>query len=138
MGHDVRVPPPAQQRPRRPELLAGLDQGLDASGRVRREGDLGRVGPAFSPLVTQTEWALRAEFGERLHSLYLYGSVPRGTAVEGRSDLDVSVVLHDRVDDGDRARATDLAAALDRSTTAVDGIGILVDPRARLLAPAER
>ena len=92
----------------------------------------------FQPVVAQAEEALRAEFGTRLHSLYLYGSVPRGTAVEGRSDLDVSVVLSDGVDDRDRARAAALAAELDRGTTAVDGVGILVDPRALFLASSQR
>ncbi|MVO86609.1 hypothetical protein GPA10_18035 [Streptomyces sp. p1417] len=32
-------------------------------------------------------------FGERLDSAYLYGSVPRGTARVGRSDLDLLLVL---------------------------------------------
>lgn len=37
--------------------------------------------------------------GGRLHSLYLRGSVTRGTALEGRSDLDLFAVLHDETSD---------------------------------------
>lgn len=39
--------------------------------------------------------------GKRLHSLYLRGSVARGTALEGISDLDLFAVLHDPVDTED-------------------------------------
>lgn len=118
--------------------LSRLDDGLDEGGRIRREGDLGRVDPVFVPLVTTTEVALRHLLGERLHSLYLYGSVPRGTAVPGRSDLDVTVVLHDEPSDADRTRIARLAADLDQQADVVDGVGITVDGRRRYLSPGQR
>lgn len=124
--------------PARPELLAGLDPGLDAEGRVRREGDLSRIAPVYQSLVAEVESALRSAFGDRLHSVYLYGSVPRGTAVEGESDLDVSAVLRDQVTPADVERVLSLAAELDQGTAAVNGVGILVDPRELYLAPAQR
>jgi predicted nucleotidyltransferase len=118
--------------------LQGLDQGLDAAGRIRREGDLSRVDPVFVPLVSELERGLRAGLGDRVDSLYLYGSIPRGTAVPGRSDLDVSVVLRGEVTPEDRLVVAELAAELDRSSDVVDGVGILVDPRAHLLSVGER
>jgi hypothetical protein len=48
------------------------------------------------------EYARRIEverLGAQLHSLYLRGSAARGTALEGRSDLDMFAVLYD--DEGD-------------------------------------
>lgn len=118
--------------------LVGLDRGLDPAGRIRREGELSRVAPVFQPLLAEVGSALRQEFGNRLHSLYLYGSVPRGTAVPGRSDLDVSVVLRDDVVGRDRERTAGLEVDLQRGTTVVDGIGILLDPRTLFLEAAER
>jgi uncharacterized protein len=50
------------------------------------------------PWTDALEFARRVEvvrLGERLHSLYLRGSVACGTALEGKSDLDLFAVLHD-------------------------------------------
>ncbi|GAA1430461.1 nucleotidyltransferase [Microlunatus lacustris] len=118
--------------------LHHLDDGLDSHGRIRREGDLRRLDPAFRPVAAATETGLRSLLGQRLHSLYLYGSVPRGTAVLGRSDLDVTVVLQDDPVDADRASVEQLATDLDQQTDVVDGVGITVDGRRRYLSPSQR
>lgn len=118
-------------------LPSDLDDGLDAAGRIRREGDLGRVPDEFRPLVERVDAALRQAFGNRLHSSYLYGSVPRGTAVVGRSDLDVSVVLHDQPTTADRQTAAGIAADLDDRSIA-DEIGIIVDSRADIVSADQR
>ena len=56
--------------------------GLDADGFIAREGDLARVPAAFAPVVAEARSAVLETFGpRRLHSAYLYGSVPRATAV---------------------------------------------------------
>jgi hypothetical protein len=69
-------------------LSAGA--GLDQDGFIAREGDLASVPPPFAPVVRAAKTAILAAFGpDRLHSAYLYGSIPRGTAVPGVSDLDV-------------------------------------------------
>jgi uncharacterized protein len=64
--------------------------GLDHDGFIEREGDLARVPQAFAPVVEAARTAIRRTFGpSRMHSAYLYGSIPRGTAVPGMSDLDI-------------------------------------------------
>lgn len=118
--------------------LNDLDNGLDEHGRVRREGDLSRIDAAFTPLVTDAASALRQLLGKRLHSIYLYGSVPRGTAVVGRSDLDLEVVLHDEPTDTERAAISQLATELNQDTDLVNEVGIIVADRPRLLSAAER
>jgi hypothetical protein len=118
--------------------LDDLDNGLDERGRIRREGELVRVDPAFAPLVADTEAALKDLLGRRLHSIYLYGSVPRGAAVIGRSDLDVEVVLHDDPTDDERSAIGRLATDLDQTHDVVDGVGIIVDSRSNILTPAQQ
>ncbi|MFB4341010.1 nucleotidyltransferase domain-containing protein [Pantoea sp. CS_6] len=49
--------------------------------------------PAFQAIVDDTLHQLRLTVGDDLHSLWLYGSVAFGTAVEGQSDLDVCLVF---------------------------------------------
>lgn len=118
--------------------LEDLDDGLDELGRIRREGDLARVDAAFAPLVAQAASALRQILGRRLHSIYLYGSVPRGTAVVGLSDLDLEVVLHSEPTQAERDAIGQLAAELDQDTEVVNEVGVIVASRPRLLSATER
>jgi hypothetical protein len=76
----------AAMRVRHSAIMRG--RGLDHDGFIEREGDLARVPQAFGPVVAAAKAAILRAFGTgRLHGAYLYGSVPRGTAVPGVSDL---------------------------------------------------
>ncbi|MGV9929972.1 nucleotidyltransferase domain-containing protein [Streptomyces olivaceoviridis] len=112
--------------------------GLDAQGRFVREGSLARVRPAFRPVVAAVQDRLPAVLGTRLHSAYLYGSVPRGTARVGRSDLDLLVALREEPTDADRAAVRVLGEAVDREFPQIDGVGTLLYGRERLLSDLER
>lgn len=48
--------------------------------------------PAFRPVVDEVIELLHARLGAQVHSIYLYGSVAKGTAVAGVSDLDVCLI----------------------------------------------
>lgn len=73
-----------------------------------------------------------------MHSAYLYGSIPRGTARVGHSDLDLLVVLHAEPTDGDGEDARMLGEALDKEFRRIDGVGTLLYGRARVLSELER
>src|SRR5260370_419775 len=51
------------------------------------------IQPEFVDLVADARAAIASDLGEALDSLYLYGSVARGCARAGFSDLDLTVVL---------------------------------------------
>ncbi|MDQ0992128.1 nucleotidyltransferase domain-containing protein [Streptomyces sp. V3I7] len=112
--------------------------GLDARGFIAREGSLTRVPDAFRPVVAAASERLAEAFGARLDSAYLYGSIPRGTARVGRSDLDLLLALHEEPDDADREAARALGEALDAAFPQIDGVGTLLYSRARLLSELER
>ena len=113
--------------------------GLDADGFIAREGDLARVPPAFAPVVAAARSAVRETFGpQRLHSAYLYGSVPRGTAVPGVSDLDMLLALRADPGDADRFDARRIEESLDTRFPQVDGAGIVLASTATLLSDLER
>ncbi|MFJ9718798.1 nucleotidyltransferase domain-containing protein [Streptomyces sp. NPDC101213] len=118
--------------------MSDIRPGLDAQGFIAREGSLARVPHVFRPVVAAARDRLPHLFGERLHSAYLYGSVPRGTARVGRSDLDLLVALHEEPTGADRAGVRSLGEALDREYPQIDGAGTLLHSRARLLSDAER
>ncbi|WP_340377263.1 nucleotidyltransferase domain-containing protein [Streptomyces sp. SS7] len=113
-------------------------RGLDAQGYLLREGSLARVTNPFRPVVAAARDGLLELFGARLHSAYLYGSIPRGTARVGRSDLDLLAVLHEEPAEADRAGARTLLEALDRRFAQIDGGGVLLSSRTRVLSDLER
>ncbi|MER5727415.1 nucleotidyltransferase domain-containing protein [Streptomyces sp. NPDC002138] len=113
-------------------------RGLDSEGFIEREGSLGRVPAPFRDVVAAARERIAEAYGRRLHSAYLYGSVPRGTARPGRSDLDVLLALHREPTGEDRDTAEVLGRGLDQDFAAIDGAGILLYGKETLLGEAER
>ncbi|MGP4047119.1 nucleotidyltransferase domain-containing protein [Streptomyces sp. 2A115] len=111
--------------------------GLDAQGYIEREGSLGRVPRAFRPVVAAARERLLDVFGPRMTSAYLYGSIPRGTARVGRSDLDLLLALREEPTEADRADARTLDDALDKEFPEIDGVGTLLVSRAQVLSDLE-
>ncbi|HWU06999.1 MAG TPA: nucleotidyltransferase domain-containing protein [Streptomyces sp.] len=115
------------------------DRGLAADGTIRREGSAERVQTAFAPVVDAARARITGAFGPgRLHSAYLYGSVPRGTAIPGVSDLDLLVVVRDGPTGADRVAAEETGTALDRAFAVIDGAGLLLSSVRAVLSEAER
>ncbi|MFD9319254.1 nucleotidyltransferase domain-containing protein [Streptomyces sp. NPDC060053] len=92
----------------------------------------------FRPIVAAARDRIPGVFGDRLHSAYLYGSIPRGTARVGRSDLDLLVVLREEPTEADRADGRVLDEALDEEFPQIDGGGTLLVGHARVLSDLER
>ncbi|GAA2357362.1 nucleotidyltransferase [Streptomyces violaceusniger] len=114
-------------------------RGLDRDGTIAREGALDRVPAAFAPVVDTVRAHIADTFGPtRLHSAYLYGSIPRGTATPGVSDLDLQLALHNEPTEADRADAKTIEAPLDRAFPQIDGVGILLTSTEDLLSDLER
>ncbi|WP_162948080.1 nucleotidyltransferase domain-containing protein [Streptomyces europaeiscabiei] len=116
----------------------GRARGLDSRGYIEREGALGRVPEVFRPVVAAARGRVLDVFGGRLHSAYLYGSIPRGTARPGRSDLDLLVALREEPTEADRTAARALDEAWDTAFPQIDGAGTLLVSRAQVLSDLER
>ncbi|MFE0101354.1 nucleotidyltransferase domain-containing protein [Streptomyces sp. NPDC059009] len=127
--------PPDQAPDRAPGRAP--DRGLDSQGYIAREGALGLIQDDFRPLVAAARDRVLDAFGSRLTAAYLYGSVPRGTARAGRSDLDLLLVLSARPTEADRGGADVLEAGLDKEFAQIDGVGILLVDRAQVLSELE-
>ncbi|MBM7490771.1 hypothetical protein JOD64_001993 [Micromonospora luteifusca] len=122
-------------------------RGLDVEGSIAREGALSRVQGAFVDVVDAARTRITESFGAagqgadgggRLHSAYIYGSIPRGTAISGVSDLDLLLALNTEPTEADRADAKSIEQALDRSFAQIDGVGILLFSARTLLSELER
>ncbi len=114
------------------------DRGLAADGTIAREGAPERVTAAFAPVVASARARLVETFVQRAHSAYLYGSVPRGTAIPGTSDLDLLLALHREPTEADRADAGSVERALDRGFDQIDGVGLLLAGVDTVLSELER
>ncbi|WP_167159784.1 nucleotidyltransferase domain-containing protein [Streptomyces sp. MBT27] len=117
---------------------SGLDRTGGTGGYIGREGSLDLVQAEFRPLVSALRDQVAERFAGRLHSAYLYGSVPRGTARAGRSDLDVLLALRTDPTEADRAEARAVETELDAAFDVIDGAGILLFGRDVLLSDLER
>ncbi|MEW2143118.1 hypothetical protein AB0869_09910 [Micromonospora vinacea] len=114
-------------------------RGLDVEGWIAREGALSRVPAAFTGVVDAARARVAKSFdGGRLHSAYLYGSIPRGTAILGVSDLDLLLALRTEPTEADRAAARRIEQVLDQSFPQIDGVGILLFSTRTLLSELER
>jgi uncharacterized protein len=111
---------------------------LDHEGYIRPEADLANVQPEYQGLPEAAAELLAGEFGPRLHSAYLYGSVVRGNAVPGRSDLDVVAVLLEAALDEDRARADRVERALVERFPVLSSAGVGLTHLQEIRSPAQR
>ncbi|MDF2154278.1 nucleotidyltransferase domain-containing protein [Vibrio sp. CAU 1672] len=55
--------------------------------------------PEYAPLIQDLLHCLKSGLGNKLHSLYVYGSVARKTATPGKSNIDLVVVTHSGFED---------------------------------------
>jgi len=69
----------------------------DEHGNLISDASVGKIVPPWRDAVDYARQLEVRHLGDRLHSLYLRGSVPRGVALPGLSDLDLFAVLFDDV-----------------------------------------
>jgi uncharacterized protein len=108
-----------------------MDRGLNPDGTIAREGSLSRVPTAFAPVVAAC--SQRAASLPGLHSAYLYGSIPRGTAVPGVSDVDLVLIFA-----AAPPSVKTLETALDNEFDQVNGVGIVTGQVDEVLSELER
>ncbi|MBO0869475.1 MAG: nucleotidyltransferase domain-containing protein [Micromonosporaceae bacterium] len=73
-------------------------EGVDAGGAIVTGAAIERVPAAYRPVVADCTLLVRQVLGDRLHGLYLYGSVATGQARPPGSDLDLLAVSTSTVD----------------------------------------
>tara|TARA_Y100001960_G_C14744647_1_gene864962 strand:- start:848 stop:2359 length:1512 start_codon:yes stop_codon:yes gene_type:complete len=94
-------------------------KGLTSHGYIDNPYSVEHVQPEFTAVVEQMLRRLEETFPGQLHSVYLYGSVPRGNAVFGQSDLDASVVFHQPLSSNDHKQLQRIANELTSQYSAI-------------------
>ena len=113
-----KVPTLAPSTPRRDDSGGHRAECSRGAVEIRRDGALlasgsdgrllpavvQRVAPPWDEAVRDGVATNRALFGDRVHSVYVRGSVARGTAVVGRADLDLHALVRGAPELGRPAR----------------------------------
>lgn len=86
-------------------------RGVDAQGRIAQLPDAPVPAP-FDCLLKTAGDTLQQALEPSIHSLYVYGSVARGTARVGQSDLDLCLLLHTPATPAQQAQIDALRADL--------------------------
>ncbi len=73
--------------------MQGLSKGLDEQGFIKNVYSHEHIQPEFKSVVDYIVTELTRRLPNQIEAIFLYGSVPRGNAVFGKSDLDLSIVL---------------------------------------------
>jgi uncharacterized protein len=71
-----------------------MNKGVDSQGFIINPCDKKNIQDIYAKLVKESCREIIRKFPEKIHSLYIYGSVGRGEAVEEKSDLDMVVLFH--------------------------------------------
>lgn len=76
---------------------------IDSQGFIINPCSFAKISPPWTELITDLKAAYLEIFGNKLHSLYIRGSVPRGKAISRVSDLDSLAVILGDVEENDLA-----------------------------------
>lgn len=69
------------------KLIAGY--GLDSNGFIVSDVSKDNIDDVYVPSIRESVESLKKLFHQKLHSVYVYGSVARGEAIANKSDLDL-------------------------------------------------
>jgi uncharacterized protein len=120
------------------EAIDSAQRGLDGRGFIRSEVSLAQVRPSYRPVIDSLRDACRSAFADQLHSLYLTGSVVKGTARPGESDLDALAVLHVAPEPAHQAAARGAAHGLEQQFRFLSDVSLLLFAWDTILSEAER
>ena len=88
------------------------DTGLDEQGFIRNDYSVDKIQPEFKPVIDSAVQQLTQRLPGQIDGIYLYGSIPRDTAVVGRSDLDVSIILNTPITDSEKRVFQEISNAI--------------------------
>ncbi|UAL47116.1 nucleotidyltransferase domain-containing protein [Sutcliffiella horikoshii] len=86
--------------------------GLDENGFIVRDVDFEKIIPVYLKCVQETIVTLHLQLPNLLHSVYVYGSVARGDAKKGNSDLDILAIFNQDLHYNEQQRVKKLAESL--------------------------
>ncbi|WP_333913241.1 nucleotidyltransferase domain-containing protein [Vibrio coralliirubri] len=115
-----------------------LDKGLDKDGFIQTIYSPKNIAPEFQEVVTVVIDSLLKELPDQIDGIYLYGSVPRSTAIIGSSDLDVSIVLTTPIGQKEKGVFRHLSDTIPKAYPQVSKLDIDPGSLSEVLQPQEK
>jgi len=101
--------------------------GLDRDGYIISDVDTDKIQSIYLPCIHDSIGELTLMFPNRLHSVYLYGSVARGEAIVSKSDLDLIAMFTGTLNSNESTQLKNLSAGLSQKyCSLVRDVGIAV------------
>ncbi|MCG1021483.1 nucleotidyltransferase domain-containing protein [Sutcliffiella horikoshii] len=88
--------------------------GLDEKGFIVRDVGVEKIALVYQKCVQETIETLHLQLPNLLHSVYVYGSVARGDAEKGKSDLDILAIFKRDLHNNENQRVKKLGESLSR------------------------
>lgn len=96
---------------------------VDKNGFISQP-DFSGFQPGFSPLISDVIQRLTAALPDLIHSVYVYGSIIDGSAVETLSDLDLTLIYRREPDTDEVAQTDAIKSSLEQDYPVVSKIDI--------------
>ncbi|MFB9216396.1 nucleotidyltransferase domain-containing protein [Vibrio sinaloensis] len=112
-------------------------KGLDEGGYIAPAYSVSHIATEFVGVVQSTLQRLEQCFPEQIHSVYLYGSVARGDAIPELSDLDLSLVFHQPLEQETRIQLAELAREISDEFSVITKLDFDPGHLAEVLADCE-
>lgn len=105
---------------------------VDEQGYLKKAADVSRIQEPWLTPVEAVRQAYLDRYGNTLHSIYIRGSVAKGRAIEGVSDIDsLAVFREDRFDEPDGAWERDVEEDIEARFPNVGGAELICVPMER-------
>ncbi|SON52587.1 nucleotidyltransferase domain-containing protein [Vibrio tapetis] len=115
-----------------------INKGLDQHGYIANTCSVEHIQTEFKGVLGAVIKTLLAEFTGEIHSIYLYGSIARGTAVKNRSDMDISVVFLRPLTDENKRKLAVISARIPEQYSIITKLDLDPGHKMEVLQPQEK
>lgn len=119
-------------------MRRGTEHGLTEHGFIANLSSRKNVHPQYESVLEDALESVVASFGAKVHSMYLYGSVARGTATPFSSDLDISVIMRSACTNEEELRFEEISDAVTSRHPIISKLEYDVGAYEEVLRPEER
>lgn len=97
----------------------------DEDGYIIKTASADKIQPKWRPAVDMIVEACKTNLGDVLHSVYVRGSVAKGEAIEGVSDVDMVVIVNVPLDSVDTKWAGNLTTGIENKYSFVSDVDFM-------------
>lgn len=94
----------------------------DVDGYILNDSSLSKIKPEYVEVIEEVIKNYQTYLGLDLHSIYIRGSIPRGSGINGISDLDTIAVTNKKTNEIDLTWVDEVEQAINNKFNCVNGV----------------